>query len=118
MPPSKRYFAVGTALYPEVSAEAHLVANSVIWLIKQRNNDGTWGGPDQLDQFITTTHVTMALLAVGFSPNSQTLSSSINYLANLDEEQHVSFFYRSGALLNLPQYAPLVQEDMKYLWEF
>jgi len=118
MPSSKRYFAVGTALYPEVSAEARLIADSVTWLIRQRNKDGTWGGPDQLDHFITTTHVVMALLAVGFSPNSQALSLAIKYLANLDKDKYVSFFYRSGALLNLPLYSSAVQEDMKYLWEY
>jgi len=31
----------------------------------------------------------MALLAVGFPPDSQALSSAIKYLANLDEEQNV-----------------------------
>jgi len=118
MSPSKRYFAVGTALYPEVSAEARLVAESVAWLIKQRNKDGTWGGADHLDHFISTTHAVMALLAVGFSPDSHAVSSAIKYLAKLDKEQQVSFFYRSGALLNLPQYSFIVQEDVEYLWEF
>jgi hypothetical protein len=118
MSPSKRYFAVGTALYRDVTPEARLVAESIAWLIKERNKDGTWGGPDQLDRFITTTHVAMALLAVGFSPDSEALSSAIKYLVNLDKEQNVSFFYRAGPLLNLPSHSTLVREDMKYLGEF
>jgi hypothetical protein len=118
MEASKRYFAVGTALYEEVHPAADLIANAAAWLIRQRNTDGTWGGPDSLDKFITTTHTVMALLSIGFSPNSEILSSAINYLANLDTEKMVTFFYRSGALLNLNSYRSIVKEDTEYLWKF
>jgi hypothetical protein len=115
---SKRHFAVGTALYEEIHPVADLIANSVGWLIQQRNNDGTWGGQDALDKFITTTHTVMALLGVGFSPDSEVISSAINYLVTLDKEKNLTFFYRSGALLNIGKYSSIVKEDVEYLWKY
>jgi len=60
----------------------------------------------------------MTLLAIGFSPNSKILSRAIKYLVNIDKEEILSFFWRAGPLLNLPDYQSLVKEDMEYIWQF
>jgi hypothetical protein len=114
----RRYFAVGTALYPEVSSEARLLSSAVIWLLAQRNVDSMWGGIESLDKFITTNHVVMALTAVGVPPNSSILRAAITYLVNIDKDKVVSFFWRAGPLLNLPEYNTLVKDDMEFLWRF
>lgn len=114
----RRYFSVGTALYQSISPEAKLIADSVLWLLQQRNEDGTWGGDDSLDRFITTNHTVMALMAVGFSPKSPILANAIDYLVNIDKDTIVSFFWRAGTLLNIPDYVHVVQSDMEYLWQY
>ena len=110
-------FAVGTAITPRRSSEAALLAKSLSWLIEERNDDGTWGGPDSLDVLISTNHVAMTLLAVGLPPDSELLRPALEFLSRIDTDRHVSFFWRSGPLLNLPDYADLVRSDMEYIWK-
>jgi len=81
---SRRYFAVGTRPLVEPGELAHDVAQAVIELLGRRNHDGTWGGPDGLDQLITTCHVSMTLMAAGISPQSEILAPGLRFLADLD----------------------------------
>ncbi|HMO81177.1 MAG TPA: hypothetical protein PKA76_15325 [Pirellulaceae bacterium] len=112
------YYAVGSALYEEKHPVAELLASSVAWLIRQRNSDGTWGGQDALDKFISTIHATMSLLAIGFPPDSELIGPAIDYLVDIDTETQVTFFYRSGVLLNLNAYQSIVRKDAEYLWNY
>lgn len=114
----ERFFAVGSAIYDQLHPAAEQLVESTAWLIQQRNNDGTWGGEDELDKFITTIHTAMTLLSVGFSPSSDLVRAAINYLITIDTDIHVNFFYRSGVLLNLPQHRSIVAEDIEYLWKY
>ncbi len=114
----RRYFAVGPSLYENISAEAELIGSAVRWLIEQQNPDGTWGGPDHLDQFITTNHAVMSLFAVGLTHSSDLLKRAVEYLLALDTDKHVSFFWRSGTLLNISTHSSLIKNDMEHMWTF
>lgn len=113
---SRAYFAVGTALYEEPSVEARVVARATSWLLRQRNKAAIWGGEDQLDRFISTNHAAMSLLAVGFPAKSRALSPALAFLANLDQDTQVSFFWRSATFLNLRDYEQVVRSDAEFLW--
>lgn len=111
------YFAVGTALCPIPSLEAGVVVDAVTWLLSQRNSDAIWGSEDQLDLFISTNHVAMTLLSVGFSPNGTVLTPALEFLTTLDGDAQISFFWRSATLLNLPEHRSIVEADAKFIWQ-
>lgn len=115
---NRRYFAVGPTLYKDISPEAQVIGTAVQWLIDAQNLDGTWGGPDNLDRFITTTHVVMSLLSIGLTHGSSLLKRAIDYLVTLDTDNNISFFWRSGVLLNIEDYEPTVHHDMEHMWRF
>ena len=112
----KHYYSIGTAAYAEILPEAHLVANAVGWLAERQNDRGTWGGPDSLDEFITTTHGLMALFAVGVSPDAAGVAGALTYLRDIDKERNLSFYWRSGVFLNLPDYRDIVVSDAEFIW--
>ncbi|MDT0390620.1 hypothetical protein [Streptomyces dubilierae] len=87
-------------------------------MLGSQNPDGTWGGPDGLDRLITTCHVTMTLMAVGVAPDSDILTRSLRYLADLDTERHTTFYWRSGPLLNVRGYERIVQSDIEHIARF
>src|SRR5438309_10362158 len=115
---SKNYYSVGTRLYQDLQPSAVIIANAVNWLIKQKNSDGTWGGPDSLDRFISTNHVIMALQSVGYAPNSSLINTAIQFLIKLKTDKQVSFYWRAGSLLNITKYHDVVIKDMEYIWSF
>jgi len=114
----KRHFSVATSYFRELHPVSSLFASATNWLVRQQNNDGTWGGSEVLDRFITTNHAVMALLSTGFSPNSRLLSRGIEYLANINKEELIFFFWRAGTLLNIDSYSDLVKSDMEYMWTY
>jgi hypothetical protein len=111
-------FAVGTARLIGVDASewCNLVARGTIWLLKNRNLDGTWGSDDGLDRLISTNHALMTLLCVGFPPDAVAVAPGLKFLADIDTERHISFFWRSGVLLNIPEYHDIVVRDINYIW--
>lgn len=112
----KHYYSIGTAAYAEIMPEARLVGDAVTWLTEHQNGSGTWGGPDALDEFITTTHVLMALFAVGVSPDAPGVADALGYLRDLDTERNLSFYWRSGVFLNLPDFRHIVRSDAEFIW--
>lgn len=115
---SQRFFSIAPLVNSELPPLARKIAESVMWLVDARNDEGTWGGADKLDRFICTTHSVMALMTVGISADSPVIAPALKYLENLDKEQHLSFFWRSGVFCNIPQYASIVSEDATYIWKF
>src|SRR5579862_4423569 len=111
-------FSLGTAKYSHREPVAILLASAAWWLLGERNWDGTWGGTDKLDQLISTNHATMALLSLGCAPNSPLIQPALEYLANLDTDTNVNFYWRAGTFLNIEGYEGLVQHDMEYLWSY
>ncbi|WP_316859778.1 hypothetical protein [uncultured Cohaesibacter sp.] len=111
-----RYFAVGTRPPRNSSSLAILLSKSIHRIVMERNEDGTWGGPDSLDQFICTNHVVMTLMAAGLQPTSELLKPALEYLADLNTKRLTTFFWRSGPLLNVAQYENIVNHDIEYLF--
>lgn len=114
----KRLFSLGSVLNHAHSYEARQLSDALCWLISIRNKDGTWGGSESLDVFISTCHAVMTLLSAGFSPSSEFISSSLNYLATIDKDKNISFFWRCGPLLNIQQYDDIVRQDIEYMWRY
>src|ERR1700730_15120978 len=108
---SKRFFSIAPIVNLELPPIARKIADSVAWLIDGRNPDGTWGGDDNLDRFICTTHSVMALMTAGLSPDSPMIAPALDYLENIDKEKNLAFFWRSGVFCNIPKYTKLVEED-------
>lgn len=113
-----RYFSLATATHEVTQSVADLTASSIAWLLNQQNPDGTWGGPDNLDRLISTTHSLQALLCCGFSPSDHCISPGLGFLSKIDKDANVSFFWRAGVFLNIPGYEALVADDIAYIWKF
>ena len=111
----KRYFAVGTRPPREPSGLALKLGESITKLASRRQSDGTWGGPDSLDQLICTTHVAMTMMAAGILPRSNLLTPALEFLSNIDTKRVTTFFWRSGPLLNVVGYENIVEHDIDHL---
>lgn len=111
----RRFFAVGTRPPVEPSETEYLIADALLHMLAHRNKDGTWGGPDNLDRFITTCHVVMTLMAAGVAPTSSTLRPALDFLSHLDTQRQTTFYWRSGPLLNVEGYEEIVAHDAQYL---
>ena len=111
------YFSLGTIINEKQSYIAKIIANAIKWIISQQNDDGTWGTTQGLDRFITTNHVVMTLLSVGVSSDSKILSRAFEYLEKLTDDEVLTFFWRSGAFLNIERYNEIVVSDMEYIWK-
>lgn len=112
----KSYYAFGTCINTEKDSSVELIVQGLKLLKQHINDDGTWGSEDKLDTFITTNHCVMTLLGVGFSYDSYILQRAVSYLASLDHNNQISFFWRAGTLLNIPKYKQIVQHDANYIW--
>lgn len=111
-------FAVGPVVFQRRDRDVSTIANAITFLFENRSDVGVWGSADALDQLITTNHATMALLSTGFPADSPALQAALNYLARLDTDKHVSFFWRAGTLLNIDTYVETVIHDMEYVWSY
>lgn len=111
------YYSLGTARYESLVPAASLTGRAVRWLLAKQNAAGTWGGPDALDELISTIHALMALFAVGVAPDSPSIRPALSFLAEIDKEKHLAFYWRSGVFLNLPSYQHIVVEDAEYIWK-
>ena len=111
----KRYFAVGTRPPREPSELALKLANSITRLANRRQLDGTWGGPDSLDQLVCTTHVAMTMMAASVLPKSSLLTPALDFLSNIDTKRVTTFFWRSGPLLNVGGFENVVEHDIDHL---
>jgi hypothetical protein len=89
------------------------IAASVKWILAQRNASETWGSEDQdqeLDRFVTTRHVVMTMLELGFAVDSAYLKPAIRYLAELNAEG-IDPYWRIELLALTPEYTPVVMQD-------
>lgn len=91
------------------------MAHTIDRISRSRNEARLWGGPDALDELITTTHVVMTLMASGYQPSSALLAPAFDYLFGLDTSRNSTFYWRSGPLLNVPGYEATVEHDMRYI---
>ncbi|MFB1298609.1 hypothetical protein ACAG24_024165 [Mycobacterium sp. pW049] len=112
-----RHYAAGTAPTVKPNDVSGLVAESVIHLLASCNDDGTWGGPDALDQLITTCHVLMTLMAVGIEPTSPAVAPGLNYLHDIDADRYTTFYWRSGPLLGVDAFSDAVAHDVRFLMQ-
>lgn len=113
-----RRFSIGTVVNQSIPDDVSNVARAIAWLVARQNGDGTWGGSDNLDRFICTTHSVMTLLCIGVAPTSSLVARAMAYLATIDQEKNLSFFWRSGVFCKLPGYSNLVKEDIEYIWRY
>jgi hypothetical protein len=115
---SARHFSLGTATDARTQGVADLIADAISSLLNEQNPDGTWGGPDNLDRLISTNHVLQTLLCCGFASSDRCVKPGLDFLAGIDKEANVSFFWRGGVFLNIPGYESLVAEDIAYIWKY
>lgn len=112
---ARRFYAIGTyaptAPHPATTA----IAKAILRIVAAQRVDGTWGGPDTLDKFISTCHCVMTLLAAGVSPDGPVLAPPIKFLREMDTDRQTTFFYRAGPLLNLPDATDIVNHDIRHL---
>lgn len=112
---ARRFYAVGTYADSAHRPTTAIVARAIVRIAASQKPDGTWGGPDSLDQFITTCHCVMTLLASGVNPDSKILKGALDMLSGLSIDRQTTFFYRAGPMLNLPGYERIVEHDIQHL---
>lgn len=110
----ERHFSVGVGS-TDPSEFSRLIGEATHDLVAGRSERGTWGGPDRLDEFIATTHCAMALLATGYSASGPVLRDALAYLVEIDTNAITTFYWRSGPLLNVVEYADVVRHDAQHL---
>lgn len=115
---NRRLFSLGTVRSQKRRDLPSLIAASTRWLLKEQDVSGTWGGAGPLDRLISTTHATMALLALGIPPDSWAIKQSLQYLAEINDDSELHFFWRCGPLLNIKGFEHAVEKDMVYMWKF
>lgn len=115
---TRRYFAVGTRPGLDPGHTAVALADALNQLLAGRRPTGRWGGPDELDQFITTCHAVMTLMAAGVSPRSWVLEPALTWLAQIDVTRITTFYWRSGPLLNVTGYEDVIRHDAAHIWRF
>lgn len=112
-------YSIGTVRIHKVSSQAGAIYESLQWLRKRQNRDGSWGKKDNtLDKIITTSHVIMSFLAAGYPSELKFIQKGINWLTDGECSTHDYCFWRIGPLLNIEKYSGIIEHDINLMEQY
>lgn len=112
-------YSIDTVRIHKVSSRARIIYESLQWLRKRQNRDGSWGKKDNtLDKIVTTSHVIMSFLAAGYPSKLKFIQKGINWLTEGEGSTHDYCFWRIGPLLNIEEYSGIIERDIELMRQY